>query len=163
MSRPGDGSTAFCSGDGLGMLSTQAFSSSTLLEQVVLGADELKRFGDLRLRLRVNGEIRQDMLVEGDIIYPPVRALQALSRFQRLDAGDLVLTGTPVGTAISAPPKPVQVIGSLLPDQLKWKTFFSRQAKNPKYLRHGDIVEATVATDDGAIDLGAQRTVVKYR
>jgi 2-keto-4-pentenoate hydratase/2-oxohepta-3-ene-1,7-dioic acid hydratase in catechol pathway len=129
---------------------------------VLLNADELKRFGDLRLRLRVNGEVRQDMLVDGDIIYPPVRALQALSRFQRLDAGDLVLTGTPVGTAISAPPKPVEVIGSLLPDQLKWRIFFSRQAKNPKYLRHGDVVEATVATDDGAIELGVQRTVVKY-
>jgi hypothetical protein len=48
--------------------------------------DELKRFGDLRLRLRVNGEIRQDILVERDIIYPPVQALEALSRFQRLDA-----------------------------------------------------------------------------
>jgi 2-keto-4-pentenoate hydratase/2-oxohepta-3-ene-1,7-dioic acid hydratase in catechol pathway len=130
---------------------------------VLLNGDELKRFGDLRLRLRVNGEIRQDTLVDGDIIYPPVQALRALSRFQRLDAGDLVLTGTPVGTAISAPPKPIEVIGSLLPDQLKWKIFFSRQAKNPKYLRHGDIIEAAVATDDGAIDLGAQRTVVKYR
>ena len=71
---------------------------------VLLNGDELKRFGDLRLRLRVNGQIRQNMLVDGDIIYPPVQALQALSRFQRLDAGDLVLTGTPVGTAISAPP-----------------------------------------------------------
>ncbi|MDT5282548.1 MAG: hypothetical protein QOJ20_3743 [Mycobacterium sp.] len=129
---------------------------------VLMDADELKRFGDFRLRLRVNGEIRQDMLVDGDIIYPPVQALQALSRFQRLDAGDLLLTGTPVGTAISAPPKPIEIIGSLLPDQLKWKTFFSRQAKNPKYLRHGDIIEAAVATDDGAIDLGVQRTVVKY-
>jgi 2-keto-4-pentenoate hydratase/2-oxohepta-3-ene-1,7-dioic acid hydratase in catechol pathway len=129
---------------------------------VLLSADELKRFGDFRLRLRVNGEIRQDMLVDGDIIYPPVKALQALSRFQRLDAGDLVLTGTPVGTAISAPPKPIEIIGSLLPDQLKWKTFFSRQAKNPKYLRHGDVIEAAVATDDGAVDLGVQRTIVKY-
>ena len=129
---------------------------------VLLDADELKRFGELRLRLRVNGEIRQDMLVEGDIIYPPVQALQALSHFQRLDAGDLVLTGTPVGTAISAPAKPVEVIGSLLPDRLKWKAFFSMQAKNPKYLRHGDVVEAAVATDDGAIDLGVQRTVVTY-
>ncbi|MDT5007173.1 MAG: hypothetical protein QOJ24_4349 [Mycobacterium sp.] len=129
---------------------------------VLLSADELKRFGDFRLRLRVNGEIRQDMLVDGDIIYPPVQALQALSRFQRLDAGDLVLTGTPVGTAISAPAKPIEIIGSLLPDQLKWKTFFSRQAKNRKYLRHGDVVEAAVATDDGAMDLGEQRTAVKY-
>jgi 2-keto-4-pentenoate hydratase/2-oxohepta-3-ene-1,7-dioic acid hydratase in catechol pathway len=129
---------------------------------VLLNVDELKRFGDLRLRLRVNGEIRQNTLVDGDILYRPVQALQALSRFQRLDAGDLVLTGTPVGTAISAPPKPIEIIGSLLPDQLKWKIFFSRQAKNSKYLRHGDVVEAAVATDDGAIDLGAQRNVVKY-
>jgi 2-keto-4-pentenoate hydratase/2-oxohepta-3-ene-1,7-dioic acid hydratase in catechol pathway len=129
---------------------------------VLVDADELKRFGELRVQLRVNRDLRQDMLVEGDMIYPPVQALQALSRFQRLDAGDLVLTGTPVGTAISAPPKPVEVIGSLLPDQLKWSLFFSRQAKSRKYLRHGDIVEATVATDDGAIDLGSQRTVVKY-
>jgi 2-keto-4-pentenoate hydratase/2-oxohepta-3-ene-1,7-dioic acid hydratase in catechol pathway len=129
---------------------------------VLLDGDELKRFGDLRVRLRVNGEVRQNMLVEGDMIYRPVQALEALSRFQRLDAGDLVLTGTPVGTAISAPPKPVEVIGSLLPDQLKWRVFFSRQAKNRKYLRHGDIVEAEVATDDGAIELGVQRTVVKY-
>jgi|GEM_PF-5622268 len=35
--------------------------------------------------------------------------------------------------------------------------------KNPKYLQDGDIVEATVATDDGAIDLGSQRNVVRYR
>jgi 2-keto-4-pentenoate hydratase/2-oxohepta-3-ene-1,7-dioic acid hydratase in catechol pathway len=129
---------------------------------VLLDGEELERFGDLRLRLRVNGQIRQNTLVDGDIIYPPVQALQALSRFQRLDPGDLVLTGTPVGTAISAPPKPIEVIGSLLPDQLKWKIFFSRQAKNPKYLRHGDVVEAAVASDDGTIDLGAQRNVVKY-
>jgi len=129
---------------------------------VLLSADELKRFGDLRLQLRVNGQIRQNMLAGDDIIYPPRPALQALSRFQRLDAGDLLLTGTPVGTAISAPSKPVQLLGSLLPEQLKWKAFFSGQAKNPKYLRHGDIIEAAVFTDDGAIDLGAQRTTVKY-
>src|SRR5271163_1117984 len=129
---------------------------------VLLDADELKRFGDLRLRLRVNGEIRQDMLVDGDMIYPPVQALQALTRFQRLDGGDLVLTGTPVGTALSAPPKPVEIIGSLLPPAIKWKVFFNRQAKNPKYLHDGDVVETTVATDDLAIDLGAQRNVVRY-
>ncbi len=129
---------------------------------VLLEADELNRFGDLRLRLRVNGETRQDAKVDGDMIYPPLQALQALTRFQRLDAGDLVLTGTPVGTALSAPPKPIEVIGSLLPPAVKWKAFFNRQAKNPKYLRDGDIVETSVATDDGAIDLGTQRNIVKY-
>ena len=54
---------------------------------VLLDDDELKRFGDLRLRLWVNGELRQDAVVDADMIYSPLEALQALSRFQRLDAG----------------------------------------------------------------------------
>jgi 2-keto-4-pentenoate hydratase/2-oxohepta-3-ene-1,7-dioic acid hydratase in catechol pathway len=129
---------------------------------VLLTADELKRFGDLRLELRVSGEIRQNMLVDGDMIYKPLQALQSLARFQHLAPGDLVLTGTPVGTALSAPPKPLEIIGSLLPPAMKWKAFFRRQAGNPKYLQHGDVLELSVATDDGAIDLGTQRTSVRY-
>jgi 2-keto-4-pentenoate hydratase/2-oxohepta-3-ene-1,7-dioic acid hydratase in catechol pathway len=129
---------------------------------VLLEPGELKRFTDLRLRLWVNGEIRQDAVVAGDMIYPPVEALRALTRFQRMDAGDLLLTGTPVGTALSAPPRAVQIISSLLPPATKWRLFFDAQAKNTRYLREGDVVEAAVATDDGAIDLGRQRTVVRY-
>jgi len=129
---------------------------------VLLDADELKRFGDLRLQLRVSGEVRQTMLVDGDMIYQPLQALQSLTRFQNLNAGDLIMTGTPVGTALSAPPKPVQIISSLLPPAVKWKAFFKQQAKNGKYLQHGDIVELSVATDDGAIELGTQRTAVRY-
>jgi len=131
-------------------------------ELVLLTADELKRFGDLRLRLSVNGHERQNALVDGDMLYRPLAALQSLTKFQELAAGDLVLTGTPAGTALSAPPKPVQLIGNLLPPALKWKMFFSRQAGNQNYLQHGDIVEASVATDDGAIDLGTQRTAVRF-
>lgn len=129
---------------------------------VLLDADELKRFGELRLQLRVNGELRQDAKVAGDMIYLPLRALQELTRFQRMDVGDLLLTGTPIGTALSAPPKPIEIIGALLPPALKWKAFFKAQAKNAKYLQDGDVVEASVATDDKAVDLGTQRTVVRY-
>ncbi|MCV7169402.1 fumarylacetoacetate hydrolase family protein [Mycobacterium manitobense] len=131
-------------------------------ELVLVDADELKRFGDLRLRLSVNGEERQNALVEGDMLYRPLQALQSLTRFQDLAAGDLVLTGTPAGTALSAPPKPIEIIGSLLPPAVKWKAFFKRQAANPKYLRDGDVVEASVATDDGAVDLSTQRLRVRY-
>ncbi|WP_280477106.1 fumarylacetoacetate hydrolase family protein [Nocardia asiatica] len=129
---------------------------------VLLEADELKRFTDLRLRLWVNGGLRQDMTV-ADMIYRPLETLRVLTGFQRMDAGDLLLTGTPVGTAISAPPKPVEIIGSLLPPATKWKMFFRSQAKNPKYLHDADVIEATVSTDDGAIDLGRQRTTVRCR
>jgi 2-keto-4-pentenoate hydratase/2-oxohepta-3-ene-1,7-dioic acid hydratase in catechol pathway len=96
-----------------------------------------------------------------DMLYPPVETLQALTRFQRLDPGDLLLTGTPVGTALTAPAKPAEIIGSLLPAATKWKLFFRGLARNPKYLQDGDVVEASVATDDGAIDLGTQRTIVR--
>ena len=128
---------------------------------VILDVDELKRFGDLRLRLWVNGELRQDAIVDGDMVYSPLEALQSLSRFQQLDPGDLLLTGTPAGTALSAPSKPIEMIASLLPPATKWKVFFKKQAQNPKYLKHGDIVEIAIGTDDGAIDLGHQRTVVR--
>jgi 2-keto-4-pentenoate hydratase/2-oxohepta-3-ene-1,7-dioic acid hydratase in catechol pathway len=131
-------------------------------ELVLLNADELKRFGELRLRLSVNGDPRQDALVEPDMLYRPLAALQSLTQFQELAPGDLILTGTPAGTALSAPPKPMQIIGDLLPPTLKWKVFFSRQAGNRNYLQQGDIVEASVSTDDGAIDLGKQRNTVRF-
>jgi 2-keto-4-pentenoate hydratase/2-oxohepta-3-ene-1,7-dioic acid hydratase in catechol pathway len=118
---------------------------------VLLDADELNRFGDLRLELQVNGEVRQNMLVHGDMIYPPLQALQSLARFQRLGTGDLVMTGTPVGTALGAPPKPPEL-----------NAFLKREASNPKYLQHGDILDVSIATNDGAIDLGTQRTSVRY-
>lgn len=129
---------------------------------VLLDAAEFARFDDLRLTLRVNGEIRQDRKVGGDMIYGPVEALRTLAGFQRLDAGDLVLTGTPGGTALKAPPKLIEKIGALLPPALKWKSFFRGQAKNPAYLKDGDVMELSIATDDGALDLGIQRTRVRY-
>jgi 2-keto-4-pentenoate hydratase/2-oxohepta-3-ene-1,7-dioic acid hydratase in catechol pathway len=122
---------------------------------VLVDADELKRFGDLRVLLKVNGEVRQNMVVEGDMLFSPVQALQTLVKFQKLDAGDVVLTGTPVGTAITAR-------GVENPHQMDLMTFLAAQAKNPNYLHHGDVVEATVATDDGAINLGTQRNKVVY-
>lgn len=128
---------------------------------VILEPGELERFADLRLQLWVNGELRQDQTAD-DIIYGPLEALQALSRFQHLEVGDLLLTGTPIGTALSAPPKPIEIIGSLLPAATKWKIFFGKQAKNPKYLQDGDLVEARIATNDGAIDLGRQRASVRW-
>ena len=130
---------------------------------MLLDADELKRFTDLRLRLWVNGELRQDMTV-ADMIYLPVQALQALTRFQRLDPGDLLLTGTPVGTALSAPPKPVEIIASLLPPATKWKLFFKRPgAATRSTSRTATSSRPPSATDDGAIDLGRQRTIGEGR
>ncbi|MBV9140510.1 MAG: fumarylacetoacetate hydrolase family protein [Pseudonocardiales bacterium] len=117
---------------------------------VLVNGDELKRFDDLRLQLWVNGELRQNALVGGDMLFPPVEALQALSRFQRLEPGDLVLTGTPAGTALTSGGK-----------QMEPKAFLAAQKDNPNFLHDGDVIEATIAADDQAIDLGRQRTTVR--
>jgi 2-keto-4-pentenoate hydratase/2-oxohepta-3-ene-1,7-dioic acid hydratase in catechol pathway len=61
------------------------------------------------------------------------------------------MTGTPVGTALGAPPKAPEL-----------KAFLKREASNPKYLQHGDILEVSITTNDSAIDLGTQRTAVSY-
>ncbi|WP_419667724.1 fumarylacetoacetate hydrolase family protein [Streptomyces sp. 2-1] len=125
----------------------------------LLEPEEFAHLLDLRLKLTVNGDLRQDRTL-ADMIVRPAQALTLLARFQTLDPGDLLLTGTPGGTALKAPPKAVEKVGALLPPALKWKAFFRSQARNPHYLRDGDLITAAIATPDGRIDLGEQRTTV---
>jgi 2-keto-4-pentenoate hydratase/2-oxohepta-3-ene-1,7-dioic acid hydratase in catechol pathway len=127
---------------------------------VLLDAEDFGRLTGLRLRLWVNGELRQDGTT-ADMITRPAAALTRLARFQPLDPGDLVLTGTPGGTALQAPPVVIEKLGDLLPTPLRWRVFFSRQERNPAYLKAGDVITASIATEDGALDLGTQRTVVR--
>jgi 2-keto-4-pentenoate hydratase/2-oxohepta-3-ene-1,7-dioic acid hydratase in catechol pathway len=127
---------------------------------VLLDAGEFPRLSGLRLRLWVNDELRQDGTA-ADMITRPAAALTLLARFQPLDPGDLVLTGTPGGTALQAPPAVVEKMGDLLPTPLKWRVFFSRQQRNPAYLKADDVITASIATEDGVLDLGTQRIVVR--
>jgi 2,4-diketo-3-deoxy-L-fuconate hydrolase len=55
---------------------------------------------DLRLRSRVNGEPRQDSRT-ADLIFDVPYIIWHLSQFMALEAGDLILTGTPQGVALS--------------------------------------------------------------
>ena len=127
---------------------------------VLLDAADFGRLSELQLRLSVNAQLRQDHTAD-DMITRPAEALTLLARFQMLDPGDLILTGTPGGTALHAPPGVVTKIAALLPDRLKWHVFLSREERNPDYLHAGDLITASIATADGALDLGTQRTLVR--
>jgi 2-keto-4-pentenoate hydratase/2-oxohepta-3-ene-1,7-dioic acid hydratase in catechol pathway len=120
---------------------------------------DLARLGSLRLTLSVNGQVRQDSTI-ADMITGPARALSVLSRFQPMARGDLLLTGTPGGTALKAPSKVVEKLAGLLPSATKWRLFFERQARNPRYLRDGDVITATIRSADGLLDLGTQHNTV---
>jgi 2-keto-4-pentenoate hydratase/2-oxohepta-3-ene-1,7-dioic acid hydratase in catechol pathway len=125
----------------------------------LVDAADLARLGSLRLTLSVNGQVRQDSTT-ADMIVGPARALTLLSRFQPMSPGDLLLTGTPGGTALKAPSKIAGTVAGLLPPATRWKLFFKREAANPRYLRDGDVITATIATPDGDLDLGTQRNTI---
>jgi 2-keto-4-pentenoate hydratase/2-oxohepta-3-ene-1,7-dioic acid hydratase in catechol pathway len=125
----------------------------------LVDAADLARLGSLRLMLRVNGEVRQDSTT-ADMIVRPAQALTLLSRFQPMAPGDLLLTGTPGGTALRAPGKIAGLLAGLLPPATRWKLFFGQQAANPRYLRDGDVITATIASPDGGLNLGTQHNTV---
>jgi len=125
----------------------------------LVDAADLVRLSSLQLTLRVNGEVRQDSAA-ADMIVGPTRALTLLSRFQPMAAGDLLLTGTPGGTALKAPAKLAAMLAGLLPPATRWRLFFGREAANPRYLQDGDVITATISSPDGQLDLGTQRNTV---
>jgi 2-keto-4-pentenoate hydratase/2-oxohepta-3-ene-1,7-dioic acid hydratase in catechol pathway len=125
----------------------------------LVDANDLAKLDSLRLTLSVNGQVRQDSTV-AEMIVRPAQALSLLSRFQPMAPGDLLLTGTPGGTALHAPPKIAETLARLLPAATKWKLFFNRQARNPRYLRDGDVITATIASPDGRLSLGTQHNTI---
>ncbi len=122
--------------------------------------DEVARWRELRLRLSVNGTVRQDSLAR-DMVFGPAATLTELSTLERLDVGDLLLTGTPGGVALQPPGALVQRIAGLLPEAKRWELFVKGQARSSAYLKPGDRVVAAIRTDDGAVDLGAQHNIVR--
>lgn len=55
---------------------------------------------NLGLRSWVNGEVRQDSRTS-DMVFDVPTIIQTLSTFMRLEPGDIILTGTPQGVALS--------------------------------------------------------------
>lgn len=119
-------------------------------------AEDIPLLRALTLRLTVNGEVRQEDSTR-NLVHGPAATLRELSRVHDLRAGDLLATGTPAGCALRVPPPAMQRIAALLPEKTKWKLFLAAQAKRTQYLTPGDVVEASIRSDDGRLDLGVQR------
>jgi len=80
--------------------------------------DQIPDPHNLRIQLRVNGEIRQDCLT-GNMIFKIPYIVAFVSAFMTLEAGDMISTGTPGGVGVYAKP-------------------------TPKLLKPGDVVEAEI-------------------
>jgi 2-keto-4-pentenoate hydratase/2-oxohepta-3-ene-1,7-dioic acid hydratase in catechol pathway len=73
---------------------------------------------NLALRLSVNGALRQDGNTR-DMIFSVAQLVSYISKFMSLQAGDVILTGTPAGVGLGHKP--------------------------PRYLKPGDVVTASIA------------------
>ncbi|KQR99911.1 fumarylacetoacetate hydrolase [Williamsia sp. Leaf354] len=125
----------------------------------VLDDSDYARLDDLELQLYVNGDLRQ-IDTTANFVYRPAETLTELSEFANLSVGDVVLTGTPHGTAAASPPAIVRRLATaLLPEHVLWKLFIRRNLGGP-FLRPGDTVTATIRSSDGLLDLGEQRTPI---
>lgn len=72
---------------------------STPLGPWLVPADDIDG-GNLRLRSWVNGEARQDSTTS-ELIFDPPTLVHHCSQYMRLEPGDVILTGTPEGVALS--------------------------------------------------------------
>ena len=127
---------------------------------VLLTPQEWERWPELHMRLAVNGQTRQDAYCR-EMIHWPATTLTELAAVHDLHAGDLIATGTPAGCAVRAPGKLAMfIVRHFMSEAAKWQMFVRNARKNPAYLRPGDRINASIRTDDGAIDLGEQSTVI---
>jgi len=78
---------------------------------------DASQLDDARIVTRVNGEVRQDDKLR-HMMHPIRREIEYISTFMTLEAGDIIVTGTPTGSGARLDP--------------------------PQYLKPGDIVEVEV-------------------
>ena len=78
---------------------------------------DASQLDDARIITRVNGEVRQDDELRR-MMHPIRREIEYISTFMTLEAGDIIVTGTPTGSGARLDP--------------------------PQYLKPGDIVEVEV-------------------
>jgi ureidoglycolate lyase len=79
--------------------------------------DEISDPQSLALRLSVNGVVKQNGSTR-DMVFPVAALVSYISRFMSLQAGDVILTGTPAGVGFGQKP--------------------------PAYLQPGDVVTASI-------------------
>jgi len=94
----------------------KGMDTATPMGPWIVTKDEIPNPHDLRISLKVNGEVRQDGYTE-DMIFKVGKIIEYLSNGITLKPGDVISTGTPPGVALAT----------------------------GKYLKPGDVVEAGIS------------------
>ena len=127
----------------------------------LLEAHEMHYLQQMNLSLKVNGAARQQDS-SANMVFKPAETLSEMSQVFNFRAGDVVMTGTPSGCALSIPSPLLVKISGLLPEHKKWEIFIKKQKATGCYLNIGDVLELQIQSADGKIDLGTQRHTVEF-
>lgn len=121
---------------------------------------DFARLYELELVLKLNGEIRQQSTTDL-LIHKPPKTLTDISEYADIYSGDCILTGTPGGVIGAVNLKVgLAIMLNLKNDKKRRRKFTSAQKARAKFLQPGDVLDLTLKSPDGTIDLGRQHGVI---
>lgn len=123
---------------------SKSFAGFTPISEKVWVPNEFKAnsIPCIMIETLVNGEVRQHQMTS-DLIYTPLQMLQAIHRKypnKPLQKGDLVLTGTPGGVAMSAPRWLVRLAGIVGMGRFEKLANVTKEEDIARFLKNGDKV-----------------------
>ena len=95
------------------MMLGKSFNTHGPIGPWIVTADELPDPHALRLRMKVNGELRQDVST-GEMIYNIWDQIAYLSTVMTLEPGDILATGTPSGVGAGMKPPSFRKVGDVM-------------------------------------------------
>ncbi|MEM7100102.1 MAG: fumarylacetoacetate hydrolase family protein [Pseudomonadota bacterium] len=122
----------------------------------LMEAQDFEHLYSLELELKLNGVTKQAASTS-QLIHKPPKTISELSRFNDLNAGDCVLTGTPGGVLTQLTPKSaLAILLNMRNDAKRRQKFTQAQLAQTDFLKPGDRLELSISTPGGEIDLGCQ-------
>jgi 2-keto-4-pentenoate hydratase/2-oxohepta-3-ene-1,7-dioic acid hydratase in catechol pathway len=126
----------------------------------LMDSEEVDLLSNLRLKLSLNGEPRQDATTD-QLIFKPEETLTELASFTDLMKGDMLLTGTPGGVILNANLKVGLAIIMNFTNDEKRREKLIRSQKGVRYLQPGDQLKLSLETKDGSRHFGSQRNTIR--
>ncbi len=126
----------------------------------LMDKEDFKYLDELELTLKWNGVVKQSAGTE-QLIHKPAQILSEISSYAAMRAGDCLLTGTPGGVLAGANLQVgLAIILNFTNDERRQKKFTKAQLARTRFLEPGDVLELSIRSRDGAIDLGSQRNTI---
>ena len=108
----------------------------------------------------MNGKVKQHASTS-QLIHKPAKTLGDIAAFADVRAGDCILTGTPGGILAGHSLKAgLAILLNFTNDKKRRAKFVKAQKAQTTFLQPGDVLELSITSDDGSINLGQQRNVI---